>query len=170
MRFFIDGRMDIRPLRSEDKAHIPLPYEYVSLGGSNESEVANGDNYVETFTESDWGEGLDFYFLALTMSVWFKDKSFLEWNQCMNILALEQKQVGPGWSTINYLVGETINPSRYQTYRVFSTVWVGQLYLTFKGDMDKVSSNNRIGMFIENRTGDVIEGSDITIYLKGVVI
>ncbi len=29
MIFFIDGRLDVRPLAKEDKPHLPIPYDTV---------------------------------------------------------------------------------------------------------------------------------------------
>ncbi len=63
MKFIIDGRLDIRPLASEDSPATPLPYDDITLlDVTTWQNMDNTDNINAEFaTVADWGSGLDFY-------------------------------------------------------------------------------------------------------------
>ena len=56
---YADYQINIRNLNSSDKAHTPLPYDDITL--EDELLIANDASDEINFTETDWGEGKDFY-------------------------------------------------------------------------------------------------------------
>ncbi|MHA2247392.1 MAG: hypothetical protein ACXADY_20765 [Candidatus Hodarchaeales archaeon] len=83
MKFFVDGRLDIRPLAQQDKAHMPVPYDTVVYNGDvtemgvPENPLANGQNTPVVFTVLDWGAGLNWITLGFNIYLWNATADFL---------------------------------------------------------------------------------------------
>lgn len=65
VRLFVDGRIDQRPLASEDKAHISIPYDETLIHviwdfEDEDQQLGPGDHHVKEITEENWGVGKDF--------------------------------------------------------------------------------------------------------------
>lgn len=68
MRFFIDGRVDIRPLTSQDKAHAVIPYDTISLSDTQTGILNNAGKTFE-FTDAAWGTDLAWVSLGFIIEV-----------------------------------------------------------------------------------------------------
>lgn len=60
MRFIIDGRLDIRPLASQDIPQEALPYDDTVIRKLS-AGIADGAAIDVTITNSDWGAANDYY-------------------------------------------------------------------------------------------------------------
>lgn len=69
MRFFVDGRVDIRPLGNQDKPFIGLPYDTIAYQKVG-SDIDNDDVKTVTLTKSDWGANDNWVTYILTLAIY----------------------------------------------------------------------------------------------------
>jgi len=68
MRFFVDGRLDVRPLTAQDRANEPLPYDDLQLT-YEKTELADEEEDANIWDEDDWGTGKDCFITGFTLFV-----------------------------------------------------------------------------------------------------
>lgn len=164
MRFFIDGRIDIRPLSIQDKAHEPLPYDYTSIVVQNVEEITDGDDETIVKTQADWGTGLDFYVTNIFILLDVPNNGYLDaWEGFAFDIYEDDGATYPG------VLAKTLTPINYPAAR-FSETGNGELYYNFRTEKNKVNAASSLVVVFENYCGVTITIGRLFMTISGVII
>lgn len=164
MKFFIDGRFDIRPLGPQDKPHASLPYDYFSLYFYNEEAIAQGGAEVIEFTQADWGTGKNFYvsdiFTLFTLPV----GSYAELWEGIGIVIYEDDGVSyPG------IFDRILTPRNYPAMKT-SEAGGGSVFYNFIVNKNKVNAANKLAIEVQNMCGEDLSAGALTFTISGIAI
>lgn len=112
MRFFIDGRMDIRPLASQDIPNISLPYNEIGVA-KVVGDIENNNLTTVTWRDTDWGVGKDFYITRLHIRI--------DWN--IDTMRPFRHRDSGVWIYIKTDEGRTVLDKSYDSQNI-KPVWI----------------------------------------------
>ncbi len=156
--------LDIRNLAAADIAHLPLPYNYKQCEWTLDSNLAYRASDTITFTEADWGTGLNFYPVSMILLVHFRNDGY---NLFFHNIEIEMFE-NDGEDTIKFF-NKAFTPLTHPRSSA-GDGYLSHLWTTEKIPENRIDSDKEFEIEFYNNCGQQIDSSDAKIFVVGTAV